>query len=135
MSERQAEFGPDVTFALVTFSDPKYLRAYRQRTGWDFPILTDIDRSIYQMFGYGRGSVWRVYGWKVVKRYATLLRSGRIGRMEKATEDTLQLGGDVVIAPDGSVQWIYRGAGPDDRPSVDDIISQTQQARESAQNR
>lgn len=135
MSERRAEFGPDVVFALITFSDPKYLRAYRQRTGWDLPILTDADRSVYRMFDYRRGSVWRVWGWKVIKRYVTLLRSGRVGRMEKATEDTLQLGGNVVIAPDGSVQWVYRGAGPDDRPSVDDIISQVQQARESAKTR
>ncbi len=135
VSERQAEFGPDVAFALITFSDPKYLRAYRQRTGWHQPILTDHDRSIYRLFDYGRGSVWRVYGWKVIKRYATLLRNRSVGPLERATEDTLQLGGDVVIAPDGSVQWIYHGEGPDDRPTVDNLISQVRKARASAQSR
>ncbi|NNF53752.1 MAG: hypothetical protein HKN03_04830 [Acidimicrobiales bacterium] len=134
MSERRADFGPDVEFALITFSDPKYLRAYRQRTGWDLPILTDADRAIYRMFDYGRGSVWRVYGWKVIRQYVMLLRSRSLGRMEKATEDTLQLGGNVVIAPDGSVQWVYRGAGPDDRPTVDELISQVQEARASAES-
>ncbi len=130
MSERQDEFGADVSFALITFSDPKYLRAYRHRTEWEHPILTDSDRAIYRLFNYGRGSVWRIYGWKVIKRYATLLRNRSVGKMEKATEDTRQLGGDVVIAPDGEVHWVYRGAGPDDRPSVDEMIKQVSQARD-----
>ena len=34
------------------------------------------------------------------------------------TEDTLQLGGDVVIGPNGRIRFLYRSEGPDDRPPV-----------------
>ncbi len=129
MRDRLNDFGPDVEVALITFSDPKYLRAYRGRTGWDRPILVDTDRSVYRQFGYDRGSVWRVYGWRVLRRYAQIFRRDGFGDYEKATEDTLQLGGNAVIDPGGATSWVYRGAGPDDRPSVDELIERVEQAR------
>ncbi len=129
VSERSAEFGDDVDFALLTFSDPKYLRAYRSRTGWQHPILTDADLNVYHQFGYERGSVWRVWGWRVFRRYFQIIRKEGFGGLTKTTEDTLQLGGNAVIGPDGSAAWIYHGAGPDDRPSVDTLIAQVNKIR------
>jgi hypothetical protein len=127
--ERLHDLGPDVELALVTFSDPKYLRAYRGRTGWDEPILIDADRSVYRQFGYGRGAPWRVYGWRALRRYAQIFRGEGFGGYEKATEDTLQLGGNAVIDPDGATSWVFKGAGPDDRPSVDELIDRVEAAR------
>ncbi len=129
MRDRRGEFGTDVEFALTTFSDPKYLPAYRRRTGWDLPILIDADRTVYRQFGYGRGSLWRVYGFRVVRRYAEIFRRRGFGDYRIATEDTLQLGGNVVIDGTGVAAWVYRGAGPDDRPTVDEILDQVNRAR------
>ncbi|NNE95998.1 MAG: hypothetical protein HKN24_08210 [Acidimicrobiales bacterium] len=131
MATRADEFGPDVEFALVTFSDPKYLRAYRARTGWTYPILVDVERTLYRRFGYGRGSLVRVYGWAVLRRYWRILRRDGLRAYHLATEDTLQLGGNVVIGPDGLVSWVYRGAGPDDRPPLEQIIAEVEKARAS----
>ncbi len=113
----------------MTFSDPKYLRAYRARTGWPYPILVDVERTLYRRFGYGRGSLGRVYGWAVLRRYWRILRRDGLRAYHLATEDTLQLGGNVVIGPDGLVSWVYRGSGPDDRPPPEQIIAEVEKAR------
>jgi len=42
--------------------------------------------------------------------------------LRRPTEDTLQLGGDFIVGPDGTLIYGFWGEGPDDRPSVDDLI-------------
>lgn len=115
-------------FALITFSDPKYLRVYRNRTGWDLPILIDRERSVYRQFGYGRGSVRRVYGIRALRRYVEIFWQRGVRDYHRSTEDPLQLGGNAVIDPDGVASWIYRGEGPDDRPTVEDLLAAVEQA-------
>jgi hypothetical protein len=129
VNERFEEFGPGVDVALITFSDPKYLRSYRHRTGWHHPVLIDTERTVYRQFGYKRGSQWRVYGWKALRQYASIIRRDGVGVLDRATEDTLQLGGNAVIGPDGTTTWIYRGAGPDDRPTFDEILAEVRRAQ------
>lgn len=93
---------------------------YRQRFAVPFIVLSDEERHIYRALGFGRGSFWRIWGWKSAKKYVELLRSGH--RLEKTTADTRQLGGNAVVDRDGRLAWIYAGAGPDDRPTVDELI-------------
>jgi hypothetical protein len=86
-------------------------------------VLRDIDRNAYTAFGLGRGSFLRVWGSRAARRYASLLRADGFGGLHRPIEDTRQLGGDFVIDPDGRLAWAFWGAGPDDRPSVDDLIA------------
>jgi hypothetical protein len=119
VSDRIDELG-DATVALITFTRVRNLRGYRSRLGLPFPVLADEDRAVYRAYGLGRGPWWRVYGWRTLTRYAQLLRGGR--RLERPTEDTLQLGGDFVVDRDGALVFAHRSKGPDDRPEVDDLI-------------
>ncbi|MCU0273183.1 MAG: hypothetical protein MUE34_08125 [Acidimicrobiales bacterium] len=52
--------------------------------------------------------------------YARLLRQGR--RLRLPQQDTRQLGGDVVVGPDGRVVEVFRPRSPDDRPSMADLL-------------
>ncbi|MGH1491930.1 MAG: AhpC/TSA family protein [Acidimicrobiales bacterium] len=123
MSDRLDELGTDTAVAMITFTDPENLAGYSAMHDLPFPILVDNDRVSYRAYGLGRGSVARVYGWSVARRYLQILRADGVGALSKPTEDTLQLGGDFVIGPDGSLIYGYWGAGPDDRPSVDELIA------------
>lgn len=107
--------------ALVTFTRQRNLRGYRGRLGLPYPVLADEDRTTYRAYGLARGPWWRVWGWGTVREYARLLRRG--DRLRRPTEDTLQLGGDFVVGPDGRLAYVYRSSGPADRPSVDDLIT------------
>ncbi len=129
MRDRLDELGETTEVALVTFSDPTHLAHYQDVHDLPYTILVDRTRSSYRDFGLGRGSVRRVWGWRALHRYVQILRAGGLAGLGRPTEDTLQLGGDFVIAPDGALAWGFWGEGPDDRPSVDDLIAAVRHTR------
>ncbi len=105
---------------VVTFNDdPSRLEAHRRHLGVPFRFVADPERTLYRALGFGRGSVRRVWGWRAARRYLQLLRTG--ARLRRTDEDTLQLGGDVIVDHTARVLWRYAGDGPDDRPSIDDL--------------
>ncbi len=107
-----------VRVVVVAFAAPESLAGYQQRQRLDHvQVLSDPDRLAYQAFGFGRGTLLRVWlDPRVWARYAQLVLRGR--RPEPAHEDTLQLGGDALVSADGQIAWIYRSRGPEDRPSL-----------------
>jgi len=120
VSKRHDELGGRVV--VVTFAPPALLAAFEREMGLPFPVYGDPDRAAYEAFGLNRASVARVWlDPRVWRSYAKLLSRGR--RMHRVREDSLQLGGDVVLDADGRVRWTYRSRGPEDRPSVDELIA------------
>ncbi len=118
MWERRETLGAHV--ACISFAPPELLRAYRDKVCVHAPLYADPERAAYRAFGFGRGSVSRVWlDPRVIGRYAQLWMRGK--RPERPAQDTLQLGGDVVVGADGRVAWVYRSVGPEDRPSVASI--------------
>jgi len=85
------------------------------------PVLVDQDRAAYATWGLGRAPWWRIWLDPVVWRtYATLLGSG--ARLRGSGDDVLQLGGDFVVAPDGSIAY-SRPQQRDDRPPVGELLA------------
>ncbi len=125
MRDRLSQFG-DTEVVVVTFTRQRNLAGYRRRYVDPLTVVTDENRVLYRAFDFGRGRLWRVWGWRTIRRYMQLFRSGdaNVNRHFSIDGDTLQLGGDVVIGRDGRIAWIYRGAGPDDRPTIDELIEQ-----------
>lgn len=126
MRDRIDELG-DAEVALVLFARQRNLRGYRNRNGIPYTVVTSEDRAAYRAYGLGRTSAWRAYGWRIVGRYAELLRKGR--GFERPGEDTRQLGGDFVVAPGGSLAYAFRSSGPDHRPSVDELVAAVRASR------
>lgn len=96
------------------------------------PVLMDPERSVYAKYGLGRGSLATVWGPATIARYWQILRPagpGSLRDLARATQDTRQLGGDFVIASNGTLAWSHRSTGPSDRPSVDDVIDAVTAAR------
>jgi hypothetical protein len=123
--ERLEEFG-DAAVAVVVFGAPAAVAAYQRDRLTPLAVLLDGDRAVYRAYGLGRGSVWRVWGLPTWRAYLRLIRRGR--RVQRPTEDTLQLGGDFVIGRDGRLLYVYRSADPDDRPPVDDLVAAVHRA-------
>lgn len=129
MRDRLTELGDTTDVALITFSDPEKLAAYRSRNELPFPILVDPERAAYRAFGLGRGSVARVWGWRAARRYVEILRADGLSALRRPEEDTLQLGGDFVVGPTGLLAYGFWSEGPDDRPSVDELIAEVRRIR------
>ncbi len=123
MRDRLHDVGEATDVVLVTFTDPSNLVAYSQTNELPFPILSDPDRRAYRAFGLGRGTIGRMYGWRAARRYLEIFRADGFGGLSRPTEDTLQLGGDFIVDAVGKLVYGFWGAGPDDRPSIDDLIA------------
>ncbi len=121
--DRLADFGSDTTVALVTFSSGALLADYVAHHALPFPVLTDPDRSTYHAFGLERGTRRRVWGRRTGLRYLEIIRRDGFGGLRRPEEDPLQLGGDFVIGPDGTITYAFRAEGPDDRPGVDALVT------------
>jgi hypothetical protein len=118
---RRAELG-DAVLTVVTFADdPGRLAVYREHLGLDVPVVADVDRVLYGMLGVGRGSLRRVWSPGTLAMSGRLLRRGR--RLRRPSEDTRQLGADLVVDRDGVVRALWLPEGPDRRPAVDEIVA------------
>lgn len=120
--DRLDRLGHDTVVVLVTFTTVENLADYSSNLDLAFPVLVDADRACYRAYGLGRGRLLRVYGRRVLKQYLDIVRSDGLSGLRRPTEDTLQLGGDFVIDRTGKLSYVFRGEGPDDRPSVDELV-------------
>jgi alkyl hydroperoxide reductase subunit AhpC len=110
----------NVRVAVVTFEAGVLAQAYVRDTDLKWPLLVDDTRALYQAYQMEHGSWWNVYGPSAWWIYAKLLAKGR--KLKVSHSDFEQLGGDVLIDPQGIVRLHYVGNGPADRPPVDDIL-------------
>ena len=95
-------------------------QAYVEETGLAWPVVVDDSRSLYQAYGMLRGTWWNIWGPRTWLVYARLMLRGR--RLRPSAADPDQLGGNVLIDPDGIVRLHHVGAGPADRPKVSEIL-------------
>lgn len=117
--DRIEELGADVVF--VAFDEPDELRA-KLVAGVDlaFPLAYDPARESYGRWGLQRSPWWKIWlDPGVWKAYARLLASGE--RLRGGGTDALQLGGDFVVAADGTVVYA-RPQERDDRPPVGELL-------------
>lgn len=126
MSERLNEFG-HAEVAVVTFTDPQRLPAYVDHLDVAFPVVSDVNRELYQQLGVVRGTRRQVWSLGTLKMYWHLLRSGR--KLRRSDEDIQQLGADVVVAQDGTIVKLFLPSTPDARPSIDELLAALQSAQ------
>jgi hypothetical protein len=107
---------------VVSFAEPVTLELYSRASPYPFEFYGDHEREAYAAFGFGRGSIARV--WLDPRVWMASARGvGRGHVTGLPSEDTLQLGGDVLVDADGIVTWVYPSDGPDDRPDVEEIAA------------
>ena len=128
MRDRHDDFG-DAAIAAVTFAAPEYLGAHRAHLELPFPVLADPDRHVYRRFDIGRGTTRQVWNAGTLRIYARRLRPGRLARGPR--QDVRQLGGDMVVAPDGTFAEGFWPPSPDARPTVDELVAAIDRARRS----
>ncbi|MEM8708081.1 MAG: AhpC/TSA family protein [Actinomycetota bacterium] len=119
--EQQHAFG-DAVVVLVTFTSVPELRRYVQWTDLRIPALVDPDRTSYRAYGIGSASALRVWGFKNLKRYLRIFAGRKLTAIRRPTEDTRQLGADMVIDRDGNLAWAHWPDGPDDRPTMQQLV-------------
>lgn len=117
----------DLAVAVVTFGPAWLAEAYVAETNLPWPLLLDEQRSLFDAYGMGRGDVWNVWGPPAWGAYFKLFAKGRM--LKRPHGDVNQLGGDVLIDPEGIVRLHHVGKGPADRPPVERLLAMVESRR------
>jgi hypothetical protein len=124
---RQRIAAADGEVVFVVHDPPDWVRAgMLAGLSVPWPVLVDLDRDAYRAWGLGRARLVDVWLFPATwARYARLLAGGE--RLRPLGRDTLQLGGDFVVDPDGNVAYA-RPQRRDDRPPVGELLEALERA-------
>lgn len=112
----------DATAVFVVHDEPARVRA-AMLSGLEvpFPVVVDRRRDTYAAWGMGRARWWQIWlDPQIWRAYARLLTGGE--RLRRGGHDVLQMGGDFIVAKDGTIAY-SRPQQRDDRPPVGRLLS------------
>jgi peroxiredoxin len=106
---------------LIGQRTPHEAAEFRRRQGLELPVLADERRESYGVAGTKVASLGELIGPKVVAR--SLIATARTGRVQTKTDGhPAQLGGTLVVAPDGRVAWSHIAHDASDNASPEQIL-------------
>jgi len=117
-----------VRLVLIGQLTPRHAAHFRRRQNIELPVLADEHRASYKAVGAKVGSLGDLVGPKVIaKGTITSLRSGKLqGRI---LGHPAQLGGTMVIAPDGTVARSHMATDASDNVPPQAILAAVRDAQ------
>ena len=107
---------------LIGQATPRHAAHFRRRQGIQVPVLADEERISYKAAGAKVAGVLDLWHPKVVAKGAvTGLREKTV--QGRTIGDANQLGGAMVIRPDGKVTWSHMSTDAGDNASPEDILA------------
>jgi peroxiredoxin len=112
-----------VPLVLIGQATPRHAARFRRRMGIELPVLADEKRASYKAAGAKIATFGELLGPKSVSRgVARSVRSrGRI-RQGRTIGHPAQLGGSMIIRPDGGVAFAHMSEDASDNASVGEIL-------------
>lgn len=90
-------------------------------------MLLDGEQQLYQHYGFPRAGWWTLLKPIVTWKYLVNIFTGNLPG--PAGKDIRQLGGNVLINPDGVVAMNHVSADPHDRPNAEEILGMVTAAK------
>ena len=84
---------------IVTFDADFLAMAYAKKSKLTWPLLLDEEQQLYEAYGMKKASWWAIYKPVSIWKYLKLMLVGQMPW--KMGKDWRQLGGDVLIDPNG----------------------------------
>ena len=111
-----------VRLVLIGQATPRQAAHFRRKLDIDLPLLADESRATYKAAGWRKGSMAQLLGPKSV--IAGAKHTARSGVMQgKVIGDAAQLGGAIIVQPDGSVSFSRRQEHAGDTIEVDELLA------------
>ncbi|MGQ0814035.1 MAG: AhpC/TSA family protein [Gemmatimonadota bacterium] len=124
---------------LVVIGTEHFAEAFREDLRLDTPLYVDTTRASYRALGMKHGIARTLASWRT---WAKMLRALRDGVLQKRVQvilrwwywsvpalvpgtqgDAWQLGGIVVVLPDGRVPYSYLSTVAGDHPPVNQVLA------------
>jgi len=111
----------NVNIVIVAFEQPEFVRRYQKDSAVTWRMIADTQRQLYRLFGFERATFRQIINWKSLKGYLSLV-FGKGRRVKLPTnQDYFQLGGDILIDPQGIIRLYHPSHSPEDRPTSTQI--------------
>ena len=112
---------PELSLLPISFeTDPNLsITAVGQPPALNY--FVDPERTLYHHYSMHSAGFWDIWGPRSWMAYMKLLVKGQ--KIRKSGSDIHQRGGDVLIDPNGIIRLHHVGAGPGDRPQIQDIFN------------
>lgn len=119
-----------VPVVLIGQATPRHAAHFRRRMDIDLPVLADERRESYRRAGAKVGTLSEVAGPKSVVAGATrAIRSRGKAMQTRVIGHPYQLGGAMVVTPDGRVAWAKMAQTADDNATPEEILSAARAAK------
>lgn len=116
-----------VNLVLIGQLTPRHAAHFRRRQGIGLTVLADEQRASYEAAGAKIATMGELIGPRVAAK--GLVTSLRTGRMQGRTiGHPAQLGGVMLIAPDGTVIWSHMSEDAGDNASPEEILGAARSA-------
>jgi peroxiredoxin len=116
-----------VKLVLIGQGTPRQAAEFRRRQGIQLPVIADHDRVSYKVAGTKVGGVTDLFSPKTVAK--GLLATAHTGRTQTRTVGhPAQLGGALLIEPDGRVAWSHMAEDASDNASPEEILAAIREA-------
>ena len=107
---------------LIGQATARHAAQFRRRQGIQLPLLADERRVSYLAAGAKMANVTELFGPQSVSK--GLLAGARSRRIQTRTVgNAAQLGGSLVVRPDGIVAWSHMSDNAGDNASPEDILA------------
>jgi peroxiredoxin len=118
-----------VRLVLIGQATPRHAAHFRRRQEIDLPVLADEKRESYRAAGAKVATAGELLGPKSVSR-GLLKTVGSAGKVHqgKVIGHVAQLGGSMVIVPDGRVIWSHMSEDASDNASPEEILAAAREA-------
>ena len=124
-SEVQAK-GAEVV--AISFEPRDRLFQLTRQLQLPFPVLSDPERDVYAAYSLAEGTWMKIFSpgtiWTYLKHFARGQRYHHALGDRHAASDWRQLGGDFILAEDGTVLYEHRAKTPSGRPTVASLIAE-----------
>ena len=110
---------------VIGHSSLRYAKSFADETRIELPVFVDEKRVVYKALGFKR-SLLSFLTPKVFKRAAEARKEGFT--QPGVHGDAFQLGGVVLLMPDGSMPYTYASQFAGDHPKIEDLKAEVKRA-------
>jgi len=111
-----------VRLVLIGQATPRQGAQFRRRQELELPVLADKERESYKAAGAKIATRSELLGPKVIAKGA--LATAQTGQVQtRPIGHTAQLGGTMLIRPDGEVAWSHMSENAGDNASPEEILA------------
>jgi peroxiredoxin len=119
---RQEFEAAGVNVALIGQLTPRHAEQFRRRQKIELPVLADEGRVSYKAAGAKIATINELIGPRVTAKGVALSR--KTGQVQGRTlGHAAQLGGSMLIEPDGTVAWSHMSEDAGDNASPEEILA------------